>query len=153
MHKSLLIPEIISGVCSELYSAYDSYPGTLAAFAVTCQAISEPALDVLWHTHGSIIPLLRCMSDDLWNDSVEFNRNNHLVCRRILIILDFCLRASHHIHYIVSRKTDTTHRLAKTTILRKTYQSPWISLPCPRRGIRHTSTRSRSFSNINPFKT
>jgi hypothetical protein len=109
MHKSLLISEIISGVCSELYSAYGSYPGTLAAFAVTCQAISEPALDVLWHTHESIIPLLRCMSDDLWNDSVEFNRNNHLVCRCILISLDFCLRGSYHIHYIVSRKTDTTH--------------------------------------------
>ena len=81
MHKSLLVSEIISRVCSELYSTYDSYPGTLAAFALTCHGISEPALDILWHTHSSIVPLLKCMSDELWGDSVESNHGPRLVCR------------------------------------------------------------------------
>jgi hypothetical protein len=71
MHKCLSISEVVSKVCLQLvcdvpYASNGQYPGTLAAFAATCRAISEPALDTLWHTQSTIAPLLRCMPSDLW---------------------------------------------------------------------------------------
>jgi hypothetical protein len=69
MHKALLISEVVANVCSELVSEHlfdCQYPGTLSAFAATCRAISEPALDALWRTQLSLAPLLRCMAPDLW---------------------------------------------------------------------------------------
>jgi hypothetical protein len=72
MHKALLISEVVANVCSELVREHlfddCQYPGTLAAFAATCRAISEPALDVLWCTQLSLVPLLRCMAPDLWEE-------------------------------------------------------------------------------------
>jgi hypothetical protein len=69
MHKALLISEIVADVCSELVNEHFwdhcQYHGTLAAFAATCRAISEPALDALWCTQLSLAPLLRCMAPDL----------------------------------------------------------------------------------------
>jgi hypothetical protein len=83
MHKALLISEVVANVSSELVSEhllYDcQYPGTLAAFAATCRAISEPALDALWCTQLSLAPLLRCMAPDLWEGRGEGNAATSLV--------------------------------------------------------------------------
>jgi hypothetical protein len=84
MHKCLLISEIVTRVCLGLCCDSDSYygrqyAGSLAAFAITCRAISEPALDVLWHTQYSIAPLLRCMSSDLWEER-DVDGETFLVC-------------------------------------------------------------------------
>jgi hypothetical protein len=77
MHNCLLIPEIVTQVCFNLfdpktredpwYEGIDvEYPGTLAALAVTCKVLYEPALDVLWSSLASVAPLLLTMPPDLW---------------------------------------------------------------------------------------
>jgi len=81
MHKALLISEVVANVCSELVSEHLFYdrPGTLAAFAATCRAISEPALDALWRMQLSLVPLLRCMAPDLWEGREAENGTIYLV--------------------------------------------------------------------------
>ncbi len=37
----------------------------LAALALTCRSLSEPALDTLWHSIRSLAPLLRTLPEDL----------------------------------------------------------------------------------------
>jgi hypothetical protein len=77
MHNCLLIPEIVTQVCFDLYDPNTreddryggmdvEYPGTLAALAMTCKVIYEPALDVLWSSLVSVAPLLLTMPPDLW---------------------------------------------------------------------------------------
>jgi hypothetical protein len=83
MHQALLISEVVANICSQLVRGphwyYDQCLGTLAAFAVTCRAISEPALDALWCTQVSLAPLLRCMSSDLWEGREAENGTTYLV--------------------------------------------------------------------------
>lgn len=75
MHHCFTIYEIVIHICEELVyrgngnghlAQYSSY-GTIAALAVTCKTIQDPALNILWSTHESLIPLLRCMPTDLWS--------------------------------------------------------------------------------------
>jgi hypothetical protein len=39
---------------------------SLAAFAQTCLAFSEPALHALWYELYDLLPLVQCMPRDLW---------------------------------------------------------------------------------------
>jgi hypothetical protein len=64
MHRCLLIPEIVSLFCTELGNV--GAKRSLAAFAQTRLAFSEPALDALWYELHSLIPLVQCMPCDLW---------------------------------------------------------------------------------------
>lgn len=71
MHRCLLVPEIVTIVCDRLSdpplsSDLSSDLASLAAFARTCHAVHEKALDRLWLTQNTIIPLLRCMPADVW---------------------------------------------------------------------------------------
>ncbi|KAJ7162671.1 hypothetical protein C8R43DRAFT_1062958 [Mycena crocata] len=76
MHRAFSILEVIEAVFCELY-----VPKELAALAVTCKSFQDPALDVLWRTQDSIIPLLACMPDDLFNmrPNLSSSRGLHLV--------------------------------------------------------------------------
>jgi hypothetical protein len=83
MHRSLLISEVVANICYELAS-YNGpwnakYPGLLAAFAAMCRAMSEPALDVLWHAQSSLGPLLCCMPANLREARETENRKTYLV--------------------------------------------------------------------------
>lgn len=88
MHCCLQISEITAQICAELVCRdlgcldtfagrvdHDHYPATLAALARTCHALEEPALDALWKTQSSLIPLILCMPEDLWSDA----RSGYLV--------------------------------------------------------------------------
>jgi len=80
MHRSLLISEVVANICYELAGYHHPIcPGSLAAFAATCRAMSEPALDVLWHAQSSLGPLLRCMPSDLWEAIERENGKTYLV--------------------------------------------------------------------------
>ena len=76
MHHCFSIPEIVSIICENISDLPDIGGLScelvdLAAFARTCRAVHEQALDRLWHTQTSIIPLLRCMPDDVWENYRE----------------------------------------------------------------------------------
>lgn len=57
--------------------------GTLFFLALTCHATSESALDALWHTIYDIIPLIRCMPDDLWTVTNAVIKDDRLIDRRV----------------------------------------------------------------------
>ncbi|KAG9312666.1 hypothetical protein JVU11DRAFT_7082 [Chiua virens] len=83
MHDALFIPEIRSAILDTLVADSDTVPHptlgnpwcphpirkdswragqrALAMLARTCRALSEPALDALWHRLHSLEPFLRCM--------------------------------------------------------------------------------------------
>jgi hypothetical protein len=64
MHRLFLIPEIVCLLCAELGNV--GAKRSLAAFAQTCSAFSEPALDALWYELHDVLPLVQCMPRDLW---------------------------------------------------------------------------------------
>ena len=72
MHRCLSVTDIVYVICEKLSEPlglagnFSRELASLAAFARTCRAVHEPALDHLWYTQTSIIPLLRCMPDGTW---------------------------------------------------------------------------------------
>jgi len=76
MHVCLSIREILAMICNELAPS-DDLNGevhdldALAMLARTSRTFSEPALDPLWNGLGSILPLLRCMPSDLWEEVID----------------------------------------------------------------------------------
>jgi hypothetical protein len=124
MHRSLLISEVVVKICQEL--AYPCHGilffGSLAGFATTCRAISEPALDVLWHEQSSLAPLLRCMPSDLWEARVVANGQTCLVSHHGFVKFSRPLGRSEVI-FIVSPPTNCLHRLEPVADLCASYQS------------------------------
>ncbi|KAL4245278.1 hypothetical protein ABKN59_009730 [Abortiporus biennis] len=58
MHRVFLVPEILNIIFERLPD--DGKNNTLASAARTCKLFEEPALENLWHTQSSLVPLLRC---------------------------------------------------------------------------------------------
>ncbi|KAF8065072.1 hypothetical protein FPV67DRAFT_167905 [Lyophyllum atratum] len=66
MHRCLQIPEILANIFSHLLhhdaSVWPRYGSKdLAHVARTCRTLSGPALDALWYSQTSLLPLLKCM--------------------------------------------------------------------------------------------
>lgn len=62
-HSVLGCRELVDAIC------YHCDKTALRSLAVSCLAISDSALNVLWYSISSIAPLIRCMPDDLWEES------------------------------------------------------------------------------------
>lgn len=60
MHPCLLVDEIARKIL-DYAPKRDQF-----SLAITCKAFAEPALDTLWHEQRSLVPLIRCMPQDLW---------------------------------------------------------------------------------------
>ncbi|KAJ7469577.1 hypothetical protein FB451DRAFT_1255036 [Mycena latifolia] len=69
MHRCLTILEIVEMICSNLEPTSSPAHKALAVLARTSPVFSGPALDVLWKTQTSLVPLLRCMPPDLFEIS------------------------------------------------------------------------------------
>lgn len=98
MHRCWSIPEIVTIICEKLSS--ESEYGErevdgLAIFARSCRTVHEQALDVLWHKQETIVPLLRCMPDDVWEARDSFDSDGDYFAT-ILVKRDTCVR------YIIS---------------------------------------------------
>jgi hypothetical protein len=86
MHKCLEIPEISGLIFDSLLNDAPSGESrrTMLALALTCRGFEDIALDVLWHTQTSLVPLIKCTPSDLWRESIDgFNRD--LVSFRCLL--------------------------------------------------------------------
>jgi hypothetical protein len=95
MHVCLSIPEIIAVICTEvapdidLDSTEKQDLASLAALAGTSHIFSECALNALWSGLTDIVPLLRCMPSDLWEERKVAGGRKELVrtrCIRVLIM-------------------------------------------------------------------
>jgi len=66
MHPCLRTPELLLNIFQYVRDSDDPHDdglnrGTLAGLARTCRDFTEPALDTLWYSMDSFLPLLRCL--------------------------------------------------------------------------------------------
>jgi F-box-like len=104
MHPCLHIPEILSRIFH--YTKVDQSDGewpipgssTLARAARTCKSFTEPALDILWYTLPSLVPLIKyLLADALKKDKailVSYSCRLHLSRLSELKYLAILQRAS-----------------------------------------------------------
>ena len=60
-HPCLNIQEILTNIFEHVPER-----ATLAALARTCKTFSDPALDSLWYSQSSVIPLIKCLPSDVY---------------------------------------------------------------------------------------
>lgn len=79
MHRSLLLPEILSRILDFLevmpyddFYASDSqlrcHNASIARLARTCRAFLEPCLDALWKRQLTLAPLMKTLPDDAYEE-------------------------------------------------------------------------------------
>lgn len=82
--RFIFIPEIVDLICEEVYSVRHGLK-TLSRLARTCRFFHESALDYLWKEITGIHILIKCMPQDLWNDTLlgqERTMVSHSLCRK-----------------------------------------------------------------------
>lgn len=62
MHRVLLNSELIR----ETFAWLDECPGDLFSLSLTCKALSDNALDVLWRDIGTLGNLFKTLPEDVW---------------------------------------------------------------------------------------
>jgi len=89
MHSALAINDIVHTILQHVKSS-----GTdLINVAMTCSALSGPALDILWSEQSSLSHLVMCLPQDTWEATEERTIVSH-VCylrldRMMLTVLQF----------------------------------------------------------------
>ena len=66
MHRCWLVNELTLEIAWHARSQSMPFLHDVAALAQTCSAIHEPVMDVLWHTLHNLLPVVKCLPDDLW---------------------------------------------------------------------------------------
>ena len=80
MHTCLNVDEIIRLIAHE--AAESKAKATAVALACCCRSFEDPVLDVLWETQENLLPLLRSLPGDVWNESgctVSKPNNTHFL--------------------------------------------------------------------------
>ena len=72
-HRILNCRELVDAICHHCDKI------TLHSLSLCCHATSESALDGLWYTIFSIIPLIHCMPDDLWEEILVDDQSLHVL--------------------------------------------------------------------------
>ncbi|KAF8867592.1 hypothetical protein BD779DRAFT_1685590 [Infundibulicybe gibba] len=69
MHHCLLIPEILQVICAHLrgISRIQDRDRNVQAVALVCRNFHNATLDLLWHSIGGLLPLLRTLPSDVWS--------------------------------------------------------------------------------------
>jgi hypothetical protein len=65
MHPCLSIDEILRLIACEL--AASTGRATTVALACCCKSFEDPALDALWETQNTLLPLLKSLPGDVWD--------------------------------------------------------------------------------------
>ncbi|KAJ7663073.1 hypothetical protein DFH06DRAFT_1471136 [Mycena polygramma] len=85
MHPALEIAELRGLIYDELKLSWD--PGDYTAICSltrVCRSFSELALDDLWSTQDTLIHILACMPDDLWEVVTPAHMSPYMVPRRAI---------------------------------------------------------------------
>ena len=67
MNRLLQIPEILRLICDQVPSDEKLGRYRLFVTALSCRALLEPALDSLWYSIHSFMPIVACCPDGLWS--------------------------------------------------------------------------------------
>ncbi|KZP23353.1 hypothetical protein FIBSPDRAFT_786227 [Athelia psychrophila] len=140
MHRCLSILEIVSLVCEDLATDVNPHAGysALINLATTCHLMYEPSMNSLWYGLFNMVPLLRCLPEDVWeaDDPVQDVRQFEL--RRPLLPSDWT-RFLHHAGRVRSLGTaDDNGHLAINTLIEQhiapesAYHALEMSKPCER---------------------
>jgi hypothetical protein len=89
MHRCLRIQELLS-----IIFRYVLVQETLARLARTCTDFRDPALNELWHTQNTILPLFKCLPRDAWVIKKKKFVSNNLEIKSRLIFEHVRTRAS-----------------------------------------------------------
>jgi len=66
MHPCLGVDKIVRLIATELVE-FDGR-GTSVALACYCKSFEDPVLDALWERQCKLLPLLRSLPGDVWNE-------------------------------------------------------------------------------------
>ena len=66
MHACLNVDEIIRLIAHEVVES--EAEATAVALACCCKSFEDPVLDVLWETQWNLLPLLKSLPRDVWNE-------------------------------------------------------------------------------------
>lgn len=69
MHHIFQIDELVKEITRHMF-VWHAPQRFMLDWALTCNTISDPALDVLWETQDSLVNLLKTLPSDIW----EVNR-------------------------------------------------------------------------------
>lgn len=97
MHRCLEVAEILATIIDYVkvlphiapfdggYTPFTEGNHHLLQLAVTCRAFSEPALNALWRTQKSLLPLIETLPEDAWDTTVTHEDNDKFVHRVVRI--------------------------------------------------------------------
>ncbi|KAH9919420.1 uncharacterized protein B0H18DRAFT_1122536 [Fomitopsis serialis] len=68
MHRALAVPELLRMILDHA-GGEQPYLPALLAFALTCHAFLEPALDIIWHFQNGLGHLVECLPEEFWEAS------------------------------------------------------------------------------------
>ncbi|KII95729.1 hypothetical protein PLICRDRAFT_227127 [Plicaturopsis crispa FD-325 SS-3] len=89
MHPCLNVLDIVLLIFTEIaqgdLSLRTVSRRTLARLARTCRAFQAVALDLLWKEQTSMLPLLRCIAPDIWEEDVLPSGRVHLTLNRPIL--------------------------------------------------------------------
>ncbi|KAJ7661502.1 hypothetical protein DFH06DRAFT_1296745 [Mycena polygramma] len=87
--RALQIVEIVRMVCDQANTALWSSPQTtLVSLARTSKIFRDPSLDAVWYEQRSLVPLVKCMPDTLWEEEGANRRNLVIHIRRPITFED-----------------------------------------------------------------
>ena len=85
-HPVLGCRELVDAICHRCDRT------TLLSLSVSCLAISDSALNALWYNIPSIVPLIRCMPDDLWEEFETASYDSNDLPLRVLVTMSWGYR-------------------------------------------------------------
>lgn len=93
MHRCLEVAEILATVMDYVevlphiapsdggYTPFTEGKHHLLQLAVTCRTFSEPALNALWRTQKSLLPLIETLPEDAWDTTITHEDSDEIVHR------------------------------------------------------------------------
>jgi hypothetical protein len=80
MHPCLSVDEITRFLAHELVAS--EAKATAVSLARCCRSFEDPVLDALWRTQEGLIPLLKCLPQEVW-----LERNGNFVSQLMAFTL------------------------------------------------------------------
>jgi hypothetical protein len=67
MNYCLRIDEILRNIFEHVFEGGRAGRSSVANLAITCQDFKAPALELLWSSQCSLLPLMKCLPTDVWS--------------------------------------------------------------------------------------
>ena len=105
MHHTLRISEVLSHIFDyALLTPDDGRLSALRSLALTCKAFEDPALTILWRNMVSLVPLVKCLPEELWEIEIVNNGDSILVRSLVQHIITGITKKLLVVHQRLSRR-------------------------------------------------